>query len=49
MENIRIMDKMVTHLRSSASRPLIFWKFDIQNMAFIVGSDAGGRLRGIAT
>ena len=42
VEDIHTMNKMVSHLRNTASRPLILWKFDIENMAFIVGSDAGG-------
>eukprot|EP00439_Symbiodinium_sp_Y106_P016539 s1065_g2.t1 len=42
IEDIHIMNKMVAHLRSTASRPLVLWKFDLDRMAFIVGSDAGG-------
>ena len=36
------MNKMVNHLRSTAQRCLTIWKFDINALSFIVGSDAGG-------
>ncbi len=39
---ILLMNKMVNHLRSTAQRCLTIWKFDINALSFIVGSDAGG-------
>ena len=36
------MNKMVNHLRSTAQCCLTIWKFDINALSFIVGSDAGG-------
>ena len=36
------VNKVVNHLRCTASRPLIIWKFLPDQMVFIVCSDAGG-------
>ena len=42
IEDILLMNKMVTHLRSTAQRPLILWKMNPDTLSFVVVSDAGG-------
>lgn len=40
--DILVTNRAVAHLRGTASRPLILWKFNPFTMAFIAVSDAGG-------
>lgn len=40
--DIVIANKAVNHLRGTATRPLVLWKFRPEEMSFIVVSDAGG-------
>eukprot|EP00959_Pyramimonas_sp_CCMP1952_P433770 9083339-Pyramimonas_sp.AAC.1 len=40
--DISLANKLVRHLRSSASRGLIVWKLDPEQMSFMSFSDAGG-------
>ena len=42
VEDVLLMNKMVTHLRSTAQRPLILWKMNVDTLSFVVVSDAGG-------
>ena len=42
INDILLMNKMANHLRSTAQRCLTIWKFDINALSFVVGSDAGG-------
>ena len=42
IRDIITVNKVVNHLRCTASRPLIIWKFLPDQMVFIVCSDAGG-------
>ena len=42
VEDVAIINKFVNYLRSTADRPLKIWRFDPEDMAFIVISDAGG-------
>ncbi len=42
INDILLMNKMANHLRSTAQRCLTNWKFDINALSFVVGSDAGG-------
>lgn len=42
IRDIATVNKVVNHLRSTAARPLIIWKFDPNTMVFVVCSDAGG-------
>ena len=42
IRDVATVNKVVNHLRSTATRPLIIWKFDPNTMVFVVCSDAGG-------
>lgn len=42
VSDIIVANKAVNHLRGTATRPLIIWKFRPEDMTFIVVSDAGG-------
>ena len=42
IEDILTVNKCINHLHNTADRPLILWKFDPKEMAFVVVTDAGG-------
>ncbi|CAK8995356.1 Uncharacterized protein SCF082_LOCUS4325, partial [Durusdinium trenchii] len=42
VSDVAIVNKFVNFLRSTASRPLILWRYDPEEMCFIACSDAGG-------
>ncbi|CAE7368225.1 RE1 [Symbiodinium sp. CCMP2456] len=42
IDDILIINKNINYLRTTASRPLILWKVDPRDSAFIAVSDAGG-------
>ena len=42
IEDVLLMNKMVTHLRSTAQHPLILWKMNVDTLSFVVVSGAGG-------
>ena len=42
IQDILTVNKVVNHLRCTASRPITIWKFNPDTMVFIVCSDAGG-------
>ena len=42
IRDVTTVNKVVNHLRCTANRPIIIWKFDPKEMVFVVCSDAGG-------
>ena len=42
VEDALTVNKAVNHLRNTASRPIILWKYDPSSMVFLAVSDAGG-------
>ncbi len=42
IRDIATVNKVVNHLRCTANRPIIIWRFDPKKMVFVVCSDAGG-------
>ena len=42
VDDVIVLNKNINYLRSTSSRPLILWRHDPVNMAFLAVSDAGG-------
>ena len=42
VQDVLTVNKVVNHLRCTASRPITIWRFDPKSMVFVVCSDAGG-------
>ena len=42
VHDISCLNKLISHLRSTASQPLVLHKFSNRDMVFIAASDAGG-------
>ena len=42
IKDVQCVNKLVTHLRRSASRPIVIWAFPVKELAFATISDAGG-------
>ena len=42
IEDIFTVNKCINHLHNAADRPLIIWRFNPSEMAFVVITDAGG-------
>ncbi|CAE7837485.1 unnamed protein product, partial [Symbiodinium necroappetens] len=42
VEDVIVLNKNINYLRNTSSRPLVLWRHDPLNMAFLAVSDAGG-------